>query len=478
MKTNRLFLYVLCCLAFLTAIPYLVADAVQKVQVNTDSAQTLSNKTLDSSNTYNGGTFNSQTLGSPTFTTPTWSAGAFTLTPITANSLLYANASKQLSGFTLTNGQLLIGSTGAAPVAATLTGTANRVTVSTGAGSITLSGPQDLHSGASPTFAGLTLSGIATNQILQTNGSNAIVALSSAIPIANGGTALTSTPTAGQLLIGNGTGYTLATLTAGASTQITNAAGSITIAAMPRGYIQGYTLSTPGSSATMNITGGQATDSANSVVINLAASISKTTAAWSVGTGNGCLDTGAIGTNTWYHFYAILRTDTGVSDILCSTSASSPTMPASYTKARRIGSAKTNGSSQWITFTQLEDEFLWNDAVLDVNSTNPGTAAVSSTLSVPTGVKVIALMNQVLVTGAGGAVVGLVSSPDQTDAAASLTALPLGNIYVPASTSAANRIEIRTNTSAQIRRRLSFSDANVIHRIATLGWIDPRGKES
>lgn len=478
MKTNRLFLYVLCCLAFLTAIPYLVADAVQKVQVNTDSAQTLSNKTLDSSNTYNGGTFNSQTLGSPTFTTPTWSAGAFTLTPITANSLLYANASKQLSGFTLTNGQLLIGSTGAAPVAATLTGTANRVTVSTGAGSITLSGPQDLHSGASPTFAGLTLSGIATNQILQTNGSNAIVALSSAIPIANGGTALTSTPTAGQLLIGNGTGYTLATLTAGASTQITNAAGSITIAAMPRGYIQGYTLSTPGSSATMNITGGQATDSANSVVINLAASISKTTAAWSVGTGNGCLDTGAIGTNTWYHFYAILRTDTGVADILCSTSASSPTMPASYTKARRIGSAKTNGSSQWITFTQLEDEFLWNDAVLDVNSTNPGTAAVSSTLSVPTGVKVIALMNQVLVTGAGGAVVGLVSSPDQTDAAASLTALPLGNIYVPASTSAANRIEIRTNTSAQIRRRLSFSDANVIHRIATLGWIDPRGKES
>ncbi len=478
MKTNRLFLYVLAVLSLLTAIPYLVADAVTKIQVNTDSAQTLSNKTLDSSNVYNGGTFNSQTLGSPTLTTPTWSAGAFTLTPITANSLLYANASKQLAGFTLTNGQILIGSTGATPVAATLTGTANRVTVSTGAGSITLSGPQDLHTGASPTFAGLTLSGVGTNQILQTNGSNAVVALSSAIPIANGGTALTSTPTAGQLLIGNGTGYTLATLTAGASTQITNAAGSITIAAMPRGYIQGYTLSTPGSSATMNITGGQATDSANSVVINLAASISKTTAAWSVGTGNGCLDTGAIGTNTWYHFYAILRTDTGVADILCSTSASSPTMPASYTKARRIGSGKTNGSSQWITFTQLEDQFLWNDAVLDVNSTNPGTAAVSSTLSVPTGVKVLAILNQVLVTGAGGAVVGLVSSPDQTDAAASLTTLPLGNIYVPASTSAANRIEIRTNTSAQIRRRLSFSDANVIHRIATVGWIDKRGKES
>ena len=39
------------------------------------------------------------------------------------------------------------------------------------------------------------------------------------------------TPTDGQLLIGNGTGFTLATLTQGSNITITNAAGSITIAA-------------------------------------------------------------------------------------------------------------------------------------------------------------------------------------------------------------------------------------------------------
>lgn len=43
-----------------------------------------------------------------------------------------------------TNGQLLIGSTGAAPVAATLTGTANQIAITNGAGSITASLPNTL----------------------------------------------------------------------------------------------------------------------------------------------------------------------------------------------------------------------------------------------------------------------------------------------------------------------------------------------
>lgn len=51
------------------------------------------------------------------------------------------------------------------------------------------------------------------------------------IGVGSGGTGLTSTPTNGQLLIGNGSGYTLSTLTAGAGVSVTNATGSITIVA-------------------------------------------------------------------------------------------------------------------------------------------------------------------------------------------------------------------------------------------------------
>lgn len=51
------------------------------------------------------------------------------------------------------------------------------------------------------------------------------------VPVAMGGTATTATPANGQLLIGNGTGFTPATLTPGANVTITNGSGSITIAA-------------------------------------------------------------------------------------------------------------------------------------------------------------------------------------------------------------------------------------------------------
>jgi hypothetical protein len=50
------------------------------------------------------------------------------------------------------------------------------------------------------------------------------------LPVANGGTGLSSTPVNGALDIGNGTGFTRTTLTAGSNVTITNAAGSITIA--------------------------------------------------------------------------------------------------------------------------------------------------------------------------------------------------------------------------------------------------------
>jgi hypothetical protein len=50
------------------------------------------------------------------------------------------------------------------------------------------------------------------------------------IPVASGGTGLSTIPTNGQLLIGNGTGYTLNTLGVGAGISVTNGIGTITLA--------------------------------------------------------------------------------------------------------------------------------------------------------------------------------------------------------------------------------------------------------
>ena len=56
-----------------------------------------------------------------------------------------------------------------------------------------------------------------------------------------GGTGNTSTPTNGQLLIGNGTGYSVNTLTAGAGISITNTSGAITVAYQGFGGANTYT---------------------------------------------------------------------------------------------------------------------------------------------------------------------------------------------------------------------------------------------
>jgi len=64
------------------------------------------------------------------------------------------------------------------------------------------------------------------------------------LPIANGGTGITTTPTNGQIPIGDGAGYTAATLTAGDNVTITNSPGGITIAAAsaPSGITAGKSI--------------------------------------------------------------------------------------------------------------------------------------------------------------------------------------------------------------------------------------------
>lgn len=65
-----------------------------------------------------------------------------TLTGFTASRLVATNADKKLVSSNLIDW---------------VTGTANRIIVSADGGGVTLTGPQDIHTGASPTFAGLTL---------------------------------------------------------------------------------------------------------------------------------------------------------------------------------------------------------------------------------------------------------------------------------------------------------------------------------
>lgn len=92
------------------------------------------------------------------------------------------------------------------------------------------------------------------NAVNITGGNVAVTALSGAITVANGGTGLGATPTNGQLLIGNGSGYTLATLTAGTGISVTNSSGGITIAASGAGFGTVTSVGVDGGATGLNFT--------------------------------------------------------------------------------------------------------------------------------------------------------------------------------------------------------------------------------
>ncbi len=100
-----------------------------------------------------------------------------------------------------------------------------------------------------------------SNAVSITGGNVAVTALSGAITIANGGTGLGATPTNGQLLIGTGSGYALANLTAGSGISITNSSGGVTIAASGAGFGTVTSVDVSGAATGLIFSGGPVTTS-------------------------------------------------------------------------------------------------------------------------------------------------------------------------------------------------------------------------
>lgn len=241
-------------------------------------------------------------------------------------------------------------------------------------------------------------------------------------------------------------------------------------------YISGLTLANDGvtPNSVLDIATGTAADSTNATMITLASAFTKSTAGtWVAGTGANGMGTGlTIANSTWYHVFAIVNTS--AADIYFDTSLTAANKPAGTTAFRRIGSFKTDGSAHILAFTQTGNLFQWAVAPLDGSAIAlADTTAHLLTLSVAPGVKVEAIFNAALEGVTNGQL--LISSPDLTDAAASLTAAPLFNLetYNVGSAAWGGQFRVLTNTSAQIRYRSSAA-ANTFY-VATLGWVDIRG---
>lgn len=192
-------------------------------------------------------TAGTQTIGgAKTFSSTTTVANLID-SGLTANTVPYADGSKQLTSSAVTPTELgfLSGVTSSIQVQLNSKGTVSSVALALPISVFTVSGSPVTTTGtltgtftnqsANTVFAGPTTGGATTPAF------RALVAadipsislttgVSGILPIANGGTNNSSAPTNGQLLIGNGTTYVLSTLTAGNGITVTNGSGTITVA--------------------------------------------------------------------------------------------------------------------------------------------------------------------------------------------------------------------------------------------------------
>lgn len=296
-------------------------------------------------------------------------------------------------------------------------------------------------------------------------------------PLSGLGAADTLT-TRGDLLTRDATGYErLAIGTAGKVLTSNGVDVLWSTPVSPRSAVQGLTYANNGTDATndIDIATGSAMDATNAVMMVLGSALTKRLdAAWAVGNNQGGLDTGSIA-DTDYFIWLINRPDTDVTDVLFSTSATSPTMPTSYTYKKLIGWFK-RVSSAIVAFNTYEGpggalEFKWKAPTLDVSlvATLTDTRRLDA-LKVPVGFSVEAII-RAEIFDASNAVIGRVCCPDETDVAPALGTAPLGNLFSNPDTYGVPELRIRTDSSGRVASRAAGPATIDTYYIATVGFI-------
>lgn len=229
----------------------------------------------------------------------------------------------------------------------------------------------------------------------------------------------------------------------------------------------------------IQISVGNWCDSTRAVNMSLSSVLTKQIdAGWAAGDDAGGLASGVVLANsTWYDVFLIKHTDGTVDAGFDSVGSSAANLLADsgYTYYRRLGSVLTDGSANITAFTAYGvngDLFLWDDIVQDEAQNDPGTSAVTQALTVPTGVSVEAKFAFSLFdTSAAADTYAVVNTTAQTDTAASVSNFTVAyNGDAGGDKQVSTMVDLPTDTSAQIRYRVSASDTDVTTYINTYGW--------
>ena len=250
---------------------------------------------------------------------------------------------------------------------------------------------------------------------------------------------------------------------------------------IPRGYISGLIPSNAADAdhdITFSIGEARSALASSLARIALTAALTKQIDIdWVAGDNAGGFPSGlTLAVDTWYHLFVIKNTTSKVVDAGFDTSLVAANLlsdAAGYTEFRRVGSVLTDGSSNIIAFKMYEiggaRRTIWDVAVSEYTSLDPGTAAVLRAMTVPLGVEVKVLHTVEIVDSTPTApTFCLITHPDQTDTTPSASASTFNNRSNTEQSQV--KSEFLTNTSQQIRTRISFSAADVSLIGFTEGW--------
>lgn len=257
------------------------------------------------------------------------------------------------------------------------------------------------------------------------------------------------------------------------STSLLGSGDIVVSGSMPRGHIWGLTMSNAADTANdITIAAGEARDEAGTEDLVLASAITKQIdAGWAVGTNQGGINTGSVADSTWYEVILIKRTDTGVVDVMFSTTANRATLPASYDKYRRIGWVR-RGSATLLQFTQVEDYFTWTTQINDI-AANHSTNAAAGTLTVPPNTIArfrAATVGTTSVNANSAVVFSEIVEGDVTPAITTgIASLGYGDI---ATAPTAGHFELRVSSTSTIEYDSSVAVSSF--DISTFGYIDRR----
>jgi hypothetical protein len=204
-----------------------------------------------------------------------------------------------------------------------------------------------------------------------------------AIGVTSGGTGLSTIPTNGQLLIGNGTGYALNTLTAGTAIGITNGAGSITVTntgvtSLIAGL--GISVSSPTGNVTVTNTGVL---SFQTSLNGLTPSTSTTGAVTLAGTLG--ISSGGTGQITASAAFNALSPITSIGDLILGNGANSATRLGIGSNGYVLTSNGTTASWQAISLAGAVTSFQTSISGLTPSTATSGVVTLAGTVGATSG---------------------------------------------------------------------------------------------